>query len=220
MAGSSGSSAGTSRWPVITARTPAAIAARNGTSSHVVELARGSRSISGTSWCESTLVSPWPGKCLAQAATPAACRPRIERGGVPGDQLGLGAERADADDRVVGVAVDVGVGRVVERDAGGGQVAAEVAGDLLGSARRRRSRRGPGCRAGSCRARDSNRVTSPASSSIATMTSGRSARSWRGQRGDLGRRLDVAGEQRDAAEPFAEPAADPVGRGGADESRL
>ena len=40
----------------------------------------------GSSRCESATVAPWPGKCLAQAATPAAWRP-VDRGGrVPGHQ--------------------------------------------------------------------------------------------------------------------------------------
>ena len=30
----------------------------------------------GSARCESTAVSPWPGKCLAQATTPCACVPR------------------------------------------------------------------------------------------------------------------------------------------------
>jgi hypothetical protein len=42
----------------------------------------------------------------------------------------------------------------------------------------------------------------------------------RGQPGDLCGRLDVAGEQRDAAQPLAEPPAHPVGRGRPGESRL
>ena len=32
--------------------------------------------IIGSDRCESTCVSPWPGKCLAEAATPALVRPR------------------------------------------------------------------------------------------------------------------------------------------------
>ena len=39
------------------------------------EARRGSTSTAGSARCESWAVSPWPGKCLAQAATPAACRP-------------------------------------------------------------------------------------------------------------------------------------------------
>ena len=50
--------------------TPAAIAARNGTSASSI-----SPSTVGSSRCESSAVAPWPGKCFAHAATPFACRP-------------------------------------------------------------------------------------------------------------------------------------------------
>ena len=64
----SGPSERTTTCAVITALTPASTAARNGSSSGA--------STTGSSWCESCRVSPWPGKCLAQAATPARCVPR------------------------------------------------------------------------------------------------------------------------------------------------
>jgi len=61
-------------WAVITACTPASIAARNGAwcSARVAS----SKSIRGRPRCESPFVSPWPGKCLAQPITPVDCRPR------------------------------------------------------------------------------------------------------------------------------------------------
>ena len=74
VAGTS-SSAGTTRWAVMIARVPAAIAARNGASSTSEQLLarrprrRAARGASRPS------VAPWPGKCFAQAATPPACRP-------------------------------------------------------------------------------------------------------------------------------------------------
>ena len=74
VAGWSGSRAGTRMCALITARVPAAMAARNGASSRSVSTA-GSASMRGSAWWESTAVSPWPGKCLVQAATPADCRP-------------------------------------------------------------------------------------------------------------------------------------------------
>ncbi len=70
VAGRSGSSAGTRMCALITARVPAAIAARNGASSRASMTER-SASMRGSASCESTAVSPWPGKCLVQAATPA-----------------------------------------------------------------------------------------------------------------------------------------------------
>ena len=85
----------------MTARAPAAMAAANGGRSRLREHGE-STSIRATMSCVSVRVLPWPGKCLAQAATPAACSPRHRRGGVPGDQVRVGAEGADADDRVVG----------------------------------------------------------------------------------------------------------------------
>ena len=64
-------------WDVITASTPASMTARNGTSSRARTTSIGWRT-TGRSRCESTVVSPWPGKCLAHAATPAACKPPDE----------------------------------------------------------------------------------------------------------------------------------------------
>ncbi len=74
VAGRSGSRAGTRMWALITARVPAAMAARNGASSRSASTSAGT-SMRGRAWWESTAVSPWPGKCLVQAATPADCRP-------------------------------------------------------------------------------------------------------------------------------------------------
>ena len=70
---SSGRSAASAMWPGITEPTPALMAARNGTSSTESSRARG-RSMTGSPRCESTAVSPWPGKCFAVAITPAALR--------------------------------------------------------------------------------------------------------------------------------------------------
>ncbi len=74
VAGWSGSRVGTRMWALITARLPAAMAARNGSNSRCSRTER-SASMRGSAWWESTAVSPWPGKCLVQAATPAAWRP-------------------------------------------------------------------------------------------------------------------------------------------------
>ena len=63
-------------------------------------------------------MSPWPGKCLAQAATPAPCSPRTNAATCRADELGVGAERADADHRVLRVRVDVRDRREVEVHAG------------------------------------------------------------------------------------------------------
>lgn len=74
VAGPAGSSWGSRMWDVITAATSAPVAASKGTSSRSVSSAR-ERSITGIARWESIAVSPWPGKCLAQAATPPACSP-------------------------------------------------------------------------------------------------------------------------------------------------
>ena len=59
----------------MTARTPAATAARNGGRSRPVTTASPSGT-TATSACESSSVAPCPGKCLAHAAIPADCSPR------------------------------------------------------------------------------------------------------------------------------------------------
>jgi hypothetical protein len=142
-----------------------------------------------------------------------------ERGGVPGDQAGVGAERPYPDDRVVRVAVDVGVRGVVQRDARVGQVEAEVVGDGLGQPGVVDRAEGQVAGAGAA-------VPRLESGDVAGLLVDRHdhvrplGTQAGGQRGDLGGRLDVAGEQRHAAESLAEPAQDPVRRGGADEARL
>ena len=61
-------------WAVITLRTPAAIAAWNGGSSRRHNSSRVASTMGSPKW-ESCSVAPWPGKCLAQAETPANCSP-------------------------------------------------------------------------------------------------------------------------------------------------
>ena len=71
-----GSSAGSRMCDDITASMPAAIAARNGTSSTASSRARGCSTVA-RSRCVSTAVSPWPGKCLAVESMPPAWIPRM-----------------------------------------------------------------------------------------------------------------------------------------------
>ncbi len=92
--------------------TPASIAARNGSSA-----TSSSSSTTGSARCESTDVSPCPGKCFAHAATPAPCSPRTNAATCLRDERAVGAERADPDHRVLGVRVDVRDRREVEVDA-------------------------------------------------------------------------------------------------------
>ena len=74
VAGSSGSSRGSSRCEVITASVPADTAARNGGRSRAATVAASSGTTGSVRWL-SEEVEPWPGKCLAHAETPACCRP-------------------------------------------------------------------------------------------------------------------------------------------------
>jgi hypothetical protein len=70
-----GSSAGTARWPVMIASTPALMAALKGTNS--TAFSRSSPAVtSGSCRCESTEVSPCPGKCFAVAMAPFSSTPR------------------------------------------------------------------------------------------------------------------------------------------------
>lgn len=65
-----GSSAGKTMCAVMMASTPASTAARKGGSSNSSQAARVCRITGSPTWL-SVSVSPWPGKCLAVAATPA-----------------------------------------------------------------------------------------------------------------------------------------------------
>src|SRR6478735_5458192 len=76
VAGRSGSIAGTTMCDVITAAVPASTAASKGTSSRAARVS-GSTSMRGRSRWLSVAVSPWPGKCLAHAATPVDWSPRV-----------------------------------------------------------------------------------------------------------------------------------------------
>ncbi len=117
VAGRCSSSAGTSTCAVMMVATPASIAALNGTNS-TSRSRSGGCSTSGSSWCESVLVSPCPGKCLPQAATPAPCSAAmIARAEARRPSAASLAERAIADDGILRVGVDVEHRRVVERDA-------------------------------------------------------------------------------------------------------
>ena len=60
---------------VITAGTPARIAARNGTRSQASRSARPRATRGAATWL-SLPVEPWPGKCFAQVRMPAAAAPR------------------------------------------------------------------------------------------------------------------------------------------------
>ena len=99
-------SAGTAKWPDITSRTPASVAARNGTSSTASSSSRVRRTTS-RAWCVSTLPSPLPGKCLPVPATPADWRPLSHAGREPRDLGRIVAERPDAQGGVRRIGRDI-----------------------------------------------------------------------------------------------------------------
>ncbi len=71
------------------------------------------------------------GKVLRAGGDAGALEPSHEGGNVPRDELGVRAERADADDRVLRVRVDVRDRREVEVDAGVRQLGAQRRRDAL-----------------------------------------------------------------------------------------
>src|SRR5690606_3407946 len=104
-------------WAVMTKSTPSSIAARNGSRSKASISSR-SALTTGISECESWLVLPWPGKCLAGGGQDALRpRPADERTNVSGGFVRIGAERARRDDRVAWITVDVRHRRTCDVDA-------------------------------------------------------------------------------------------------------
>ena len=89
---------------------PAAMAARKGASSTRSRCARSLVTV-GRSRCESVLVSPWPGKMFRGGEAAVFLDAAHERGDEFGDARGIFAKRARVDDRIFGIAVDVGIGR-------------------------------------------------------------------------------------------------------------
>ena len=59
---------------LVTAFVPAATTAANGGRSRSRSTCAGTSTV-GSARCESTMVAPWPGKCLAQVPSPASTRP-------------------------------------------------------------------------------------------------------------------------------------------------
>src|SRR5579883_1151419 len=97
--------------------TPAAIAARNGTSSTLSRCWR-SECTTGKSMCESAVVSPWPGKCFAVAKPPLSCTPRMNRVTNSATRCGSSPNERML---IMGFAglLDIGVGRVYPLDSSG-----------------------------------------------------------------------------------------------------
>lgn len=152
------------------------MAARNGGSSRSYSVFA-STSMRGSAWWESTAVSPWPGKCLVQAATPVDCRPSTQAAVCRATRSLLAPKERTPMTGLSGLALTSAEGAQSK---------------LTPQAARRRpsSRLTARVRPGSSTAprawlpgkeepvRTSRRVTSPLSSSMATSRSSRSARNW------------------------------------------
>src|SRR5690606_19278495 len=159
-----------------------------------------------------------PGEVLGAGGDPGGLQAADEGAGVAGDEFGVGAEGAQPDDGVVGVGVDVGGGREVDADAGGGQVLPQVAGERFGQ--------------GGV-VHDAERVPAGTAAAGADLQPGHLAGLLVGadervrvlrpqgprEAGDLFRVRDVAGEQHHSGQPVAEPAPQPFGRRVTRESR-
>ena len=204
---------GTTMCAVMIAFTSASIAARNGSSA-----ASRSPSARGSSRCESCAVSPWPGKCLAHAATRHRWRPSTNAAHVARDERGIGAERADADHGVVGVRVHVRAGSQVEVDPGPGAEGADRGADLGrdGDVVDDAERQVPRVRAAGrhLQARDVAALLVRGHDHGRVLGAQR-----RRQLGDLLHALHVPAEQADAAEALGQPPPHPVRRLVARESR-
>ena len=115
--------------------TPAAASARNGTSSTRSSRSR-SCSMRGRSRWLSTLVSPWPGKCLAQAATPSRCSPSAKATAWRATSSGSREKLRSPITGFAGLVSTSATGREVEIHAQVGELAAERAGQLVRVRRR------------------------------------------------------------------------------------
>ena len=107
VAGRSGSRAGSRMWALITARVPAAIAARNGREFTLVEASQAHVDARHVVVRVDGGVAV-AGEVLGAGGDAGGLQPGDVGGGVPGDEAGVGAEGPYADDRVGRVGVDVG----------------------------------------------------------------------------------------------------------------
>ena len=159
------------------------------------------------------------GEVLRAGRHSLALRAGDERGHVPRDELGIGAEAADADDGIPGVGVRVGDGCEVQVDARGSQLARDRARHRLGQLHvvDGAEREIAGVRAA---------VLGLEPRHVAALLVDRDqelrplgAKGGR-QLGELSRIADVVGEEGDPAQPSLEPARDPLRDDVAGEARL
>ena len=172
--------------------------------------ARDRPSTAGSSRCESTAVSPWPGKCLAQAATPCRCVPADERSDVAGDERRgrrrSSARRSPGSSGFVFTSATGARFRFTPARASSPAIAAATSSVSAGSSTTP-SARLPGKE---LPVAASSLVTSPPSSSIATRIS-RSPRRRAVRAASCSGSRDVVGEERDPAEAALELSQHPVG---------
>ena len=151
-----------------------------------------------------------PGEVLRARSDTGTLQPTHGRRDVPGDELCIRAERANPDDRIEGVRVDVSDGSEVEVHPNLSEIGRERRRDLLGQddvvdrSERRVSRIRAACR-------------SLEPGHVASLFVDRDQEVWSlgsercGQSSQLLPILDVPGVEDDATEPFREPSPKPVG---------
>ena len=139
---------------------------------------RGRPRRAGSSRCESWAVSPWPGKCFAQAATWQRWSPATNAAHVPRDERRDRRRTSGRRSRGSSGFEFTSAHGARSRFTPARAQSEPIAGADLGrDAPRRRRRRARGFPGTSCRSPTSSRVTSPPSSSAETSTAGFSARS-------------------------------------------
>ncbi len=77
-------------------------------------------------------VSPWPGKCFAQAATPVDCSPRVQAAVWAATREASAPKLRVPMTGLSGLLLTSASGREVEGDADGGELGADPAPDVLG----------------------------------------------------------------------------------------
>ncbi len=127
----SGSKAGTARWPGMMESTPAAMAARKGTSSVPFNSSRSPGTVARARW-ESTATLPCPGKMFGGGDGAVFLHAANELRDVFGDGLRIFAERTHVDDGIVGIVIHVGIGREDPVHAGGARFEGNGLADNVG----------------------------------------------------------------------------------------
>ncbi len=160
-----------------------------------------------------------PGEVLGAGGDAGGLQPLDVGRGVPGDRPGLVAEGPHSDHRVGGVGVDVRGGRPVEVDAALGEPPPQFGGDPAGEVdvvdRAERVVAGEGGPGADLQPGDVAALLVDGDEDVLALLA-----QLRGQRGELLRGVDVAAEEADRGEALAEPAQQPVGRGGPGEAGL